>query len=184
MGRIVDRVGERFGKLVVVRDAGRKFGGVLWECRCECGRLVKMRASSLVCGDAKSCGTYGECYMGWQGGSHNIGSLAWIKKLMIQGRLRAEEFNHAAPIGDPQVILKLWHDSGGVCRICDSRPQKPKRLVLDHDHSTGAIRGFICGQCNTALGMAGDSPERLRQLANYLEQHNYRISNDYQVRSA
>jgi hypothetical protein len=31
MPKYRDRVGERFGKLLVLRDAGRKFGGVLWE---------------------------------------------------------------------------------------------------------------------------------------------------------
>ncbi len=183
MGKIVDRVGERFGKLVVVRDAGRKFGGVLWECRCDCGRLVKVRASSLVCGDCKSCRTFGECYMRWEGGSQNIGSFAWIKKLMVQGRLRAEEEGHAAPVGDPRDVLEMWNNSRGICGICSSEPRKPRRLVLDHDHSSGAVRGFICGQCNVALGMVGDSPERLRQLAEYLE-GNYRLSSDYEVRTA
>ncbi len=182
MGRIVDRTGERFGKLLVIRDAGRKFGGVLWECRCDCGRIVNMRASSLVCGDAKSCGTYGECYTRWEGGQHNIGSYAWIKKLITAGRIRAEKEGHAAPCGDPAAILELWNKSAGRCQVCHAEPQKPKRLVLDHDHETGEVRGFICAQCNTALGMVGDSPERLRSLAEYID--NYRLSSDYEVRTA
>lgn len=38
----------------------------------------------------------------------------------------------------------------GVCKIC-KRPPKNKRLAVDHDHTTGNIRGLLCGPCNTAL---------------------------------
>ena len=38
MGRKkIDLTGQRFGKLVVIRDVGRKNGHVLWECLCDCG---------------------------------------------------------------------------------------------------------------------------------------------------
>jgi hypothetical protein len=44
-----------------------------------------------------------------------------------------------------------------------------RKLVVDHDHATGVVRGLLCGQCNTALGFAYDSPTILRALADYLE---------------
>jgi hypothetical protein len=184
MGRIVDRTGERFGKLVVLRDVGRKFGGVLWECRCDCGRLIEARASALVCGDLQSCGTYGECYGLWQGGTNNVGSLAWIKKLMNQGKIRAKEEGHAPPAGDPKEIMRAWHSAAGVCEICGKEPQKPQRLVLDHCHANGRFRGFICSQCNIAIGMAADSADRLRKMADYVEYHGFTLSNGYEVRTA
>lgn len=40
--------------------------------------------------------------------------------------------------------------------------------VVDHDHVTGKVRGLLCRQCNSALGFAGDNPERLERLARYL----------------
>lgn len=169
MPNIVDRVGQRFGKLVVLRDVGRKFGGVLWECQCDCGRIVSVRASSLVCGDTKSCKTYGECSARWQGGRRNQGSLAWIKGVLTSGRIHAKSVGHAPPIGDPSEVLAMYHAAGSQCPICLQTPEA--RLVLDHDHTTGAVRGFICAKCNTALGMAGDSASRLRKMAEYLEQH-------------
>lgn len=39
---------------------------------------------------------------------------------------------------------------------------------LDHDHSTGAIRGELCKPCNTALGFLGDDPSRVASLLRYI----------------
>lgn len=69
-------------------------------------------------------------------------------------------------------------DSQGGCAVCHSpTPRKVSRTggegewTVDHDHKTGKVRGVVCHPCNTALGMADDSPERLRALADYLEKN-------------
>ncbi len=45
-------------------------------------------------------------------------------------------------------------------------------LVIDHCHETMAVRGRLCGKCNTALGMVEDDPARLARLIQYLEETN------------
>lgn len=50
---------------------------------------------------------------------------------------------------------------GGVCNICGAEPELPptrirddiKVLVVDHDHVTGKVRGLLCRQCNSRLGI-------------------------------
>jgi len=38
------------------------------------------------------------------------------------------------------------------CGICRQKPKKgEKRLGIDHDHSTGRIRGLLCQRCNLGL---------------------------------
>lgn len=55
--RLVDRVGQRFGKLTVIEQAGRNnFKKVLWKCLCDCGNNVVVVAGSLVTGNSTSCG--------------------------------------------------------------------------------------------------------------------------------
>lgn len=55
------------------------------------------------------------------------------------------------------------------CAICGGRPRK-YALAVDHDHTTGEIRGLLCSRCNhKLLGAANDDPARLRAAADYLE---------------
>lgn len=54
---------------------------------------------------------------------------------------------------------------GGLCAGC----KRQLKLVVDHDHATGAVRGLLCMDCNTTLGYVHDQPEVLRALAVYLE---------------
>lgn len=55
--RIKDLTGKRFGQLTVVeRDKAAHKGNAHWVCRCECGKIVSVRGSSLTSGNTKSCG--------------------------------------------------------------------------------------------------------------------------------
>ncbi len=42
-------------------------------------------------------------------------------------------------------------------------------MHFDHDHQTGAFRGWICYRCNTTLGKVGEDPELLEKMIHYLE---------------
>lgn len=55
----------------------------------------------------------------------------------------------------------------GVCAICGK--QGARALAIDHDHTTGKIRGLLCGKCNTGIGMLGDTFETVRRAAAYLK---------------
>ena len=54
--RVRNITGQRFGKLVVVKDVGRKNGGVLWECLCDCGNYTNVLSAHLNIGSVRSCG--------------------------------------------------------------------------------------------------------------------------------
>ena len=52
----------------------------------------------------------------------------------------------------------------GLCVICN----EDSKLVLDHCHESGEVRGLICGRCNLGLGHFQDDPDRLVRAASYL----------------
>lgn len=71
---------------------------------------------------------------------------------------------------DEYEELLAWQNY--TCEICQ-RPHNPKgrRMFVDHDHETGALRGLLCQNCNSVLGLAHDSPEVLRKAADYIEKY-------------
>lgn len=59
---------------------------------------------------------------------------------------------------------------GGVCACCGATANRNgKRLFVDHDHRTGAIRGILCHRCNAGIGHLGDTVDGVRRALAYLE---------------
>lgn len=88
---------------------------------------------------------------------------------------RDRDLRKAFGIGldDKNVILA---QQGNVCAICErperaQRDGKPIAMAMDHCHSTGKLRGVLCGNCNKALGKFEDNPEFLRNALVYLAKH-------------
>lgn len=60
------------------------------------------------------------------------------------------------------------------CAICGgegfimNKTGTKEKLVVDHDHSTGKIRGMLCHNCNRALGLFKDNIDVLQQAIEYL----------------
>jgi len=54
------------------------------------------------------------------------------------------------------------------CQICDVELTKK---CIDHCHSTNKIRGVLCNNCNTALGLVGDNTQILQSMIEYLQEH-------------
>lgn len=59
---------------------------------------------------------------------------------------------------------KMVKEQSGKCLIC----AKEKKLVVDHDHETGNVRGLLCNLCNLGLGAFKDSPSYLTSAIKYL----------------
>ncbi len=79
-----------------------------------------------------------------------------------------------------QEYVDLLQAQGGRCAICDvSQTEVKRRFAVDHDHaccpgdrSCGrCVRGLLCSNCNTAIGLLQDNPNVLRSAADYLESH-------------
>lgn len=52
-----DITNQKFGKLTAIKPIGSaNYGGVLWECKCDCGNIHIAEYSNLIHGGVQSCG--------------------------------------------------------------------------------------------------------------------------------
>lgn len=59
MGKFIDLIGQRFGRLIVVsRAENDRQGQAQWNCVCDCGNFSIVRSRHLKYGRVKSCGCY------------------------------------------------------------------------------------------------------------------------------
>ena len=76
---------------------------------------------------------------------------------------------------DAAEFERLFKAQGGKCPICNSAfpplIERAKKIAVDHDHKTGDIRGLLCIQCNTAVGMVKESVTVAEHLVAYLQKH-------------
>ena len=75
------------------------------------------------------------------------------RHLVIKYNLTIEDYNN---------ILEQQNNACAICKDGD------KKLVVDHCHSTGKVRGLLCHNCNVALGMFKDNQEILDRAKEYL----------------
>lgn len=86
----------------------------------------------------------------------------------------------------PEEYDEMLRKQNGRCAICGETESRTSskfgngaHFHVDHDHaccngpkSCGkCIRGLLCSDCNTGLGLFRDSTERLRAAGEYLEAH-------------
>lgn len=81
-----------------------------------------------------------------------------------QRRAESLKKHHSLSMEEYRILEDL---QDGKCGICGSDGGR-NRLVVDHDHETGAIRGLLCTSCNRGIGIFEDDPELLERAVQYL----------------
>jgi hypothetical protein len=46
----------------------------------------------------------------------------------------------------------LYEQQDGICKVCRESFDN-SRIVVDHNHTTGAVRGLVCDGCNIKIGV-------------------------------
>ena len=81
------------------------------------------------------------------------------KPIPIKMRIEYEKTHPMPPIGGP------FH-----CPVCDRTIIRQFRndVVLDHYHLNGEIRGWICRQCNSSIGMMDEDISILKRAIKWI----------------
>ncbi len=87
------------------------------------------------------------------------------------GRVNKEHIEKLAKInwkGGLTVVQKQEIKAGrkkpSQCELCG----RGGKICFDHDHTTGKFRGWICQNCNSALGMIKDNVQTLKLMIEYI----------------
>ncbi len=60
------------------------------------------------------------------------------------------------------------------CAICEqyettfNRVGSVMKLAVDHNHTTGVVRGLLCKRCNITIGTVEEDTELLNKMVNYI----------------
>ena len=75
---------------------------------------------------------------------------------------------------DSIEYYKMHKEQNGLCKLCNKEgftmaKHHKLKLVVDHDHATGKVRGLLCHNCNRALGLFKENIPSLIKAIKYLE---------------
>lgn len=119
MPKKIDLTGQPFGRLVVIREAGRDKGGhVLWLCRClgkngdDCGNEVVVSANDLRRGHTKSCGCLSRELNTTHGCTHEPWYPIYSTMMRRCGHWEGGDERHLRNYRDRGItVCELWQKS-------------------------------------------------------------------------
>lgn len=164
-------------------------------CLCKCGETKDISCTNLVGGRVKSCGCYRKerqleavrkgtiTVDGRKKCSHclreyDISHFAF-KKQASDGycghcrtcaRDSALRSKYGISLKDYETMLV---EQGSRCACCNKHISECLRkgeinLHVDHDHTTGKVRGLLCCNCNTLIGKLKDDIDTAARVISYL----------------
>ncbi len=68
-----------------------------------------------------------------------------------------------------EALSEMISRQGFCCAICSVGGDK-MRMVIDHDHKTGFVRGLLCPKCNMGIGNLRDDASVIKNAAKYIEE--------------
>ena len=148
----IEMIGNRYGRLVVIKKSEITKCGATWECKCDCGNTTTVIGKSLRRGLTRSCGCLHRELMSLPTSEAAFNSL--VRYLKFSARKRGYEWG----LSNKQVREITQRN----CFYCDIEPRQEKVPTSDNgtyiyngidrvDNSMGYVIGNVvacCGQCN------------------------------------
>jgi hypothetical protein len=107
--KFINRSGQRFGRLLVVEEAGRdRNKKVLWRCLCDCGTTTITPSGSLVTGNTTSCGCALKDAITKHGGSGKGSYNTW--RAMMRRCYNVADKDYPRYGGRGVSVYEPWHE--------------------------------------------------------------------------
>lgn len=122
MSKKIDLKGQRFGRLVVTNEIGKKDRGILWQCLCDCGNIKSIRSNCLLRGNTKSCGCLNKEKIKKHGMYRTSTYLSWAH--MIQRCTNKNDINYGYYGGRGITVCNQWLDFKNFFADMGKKPEK------------------------------------------------------------
>lgn len=127
--RAIEEVGNKYGRLAVIRRAGTKYDSrcAAWLCKCECGKTIIVTGSHLRTGRTRSCGCLHREVVG-KANSLPLGEASF-NKLCYSMERNARRRNLEWTLTKTQLHVLTKEN----CHYCGSNPKQ----VMWHKNHNG-----------------------------------------------
>lgn len=174
----IDLTGQVFGLWTAINLSDRVIdGGACWDCVCKCGTRRSVKGHDLRSGRSASCGCVRKTSP-WSTSDPQYATkmcrrLRAANPEKYKAIVRQSGYRKRYNLEFEQVEEMLANQDG-KCAICQRDIQLGGRsgAKVDHDHSTGYVRGVLCSTCNTGLGSFYDNVNSLAAAIGYLDRAN------------
>ncbi len=104
------------------------------------------------------------------------------KKNQIKFRKKIRDYRLRKEYGitseDYERMMEEQDEKCAICRKGGFPKTGPKRLNIDHNHTTGKVRGLLCVDCNNGVGRFHDDIDFMHNAIQYLIKHDGKEEND------
>ena len=115
--------GNKYGRLTVIKDAKQdRFGHILWECLCECGKKCVVAGYSLESGNTKSCGCLSNENRTKHGMHESAEYSTWESMIQRCTNEKAHAYKHYG--GRGIVVCERWKDFKNFFEDMGEKPNK------------------------------------------------------------
>lgn len=144
------------------------------ERECYCCQKVKSRENFPISNRTKRMGTWClqciESHNDLYQRSQKRVDLNHARKALIREQTLSRVLaKHGMSVDDYRGMIKRQGDKCAICGTDRCDPSgRMQRWCIDHDHTTGQVRGLLCRACNLGLGSFADNKDRMHAAIAYL----------------
>lgn len=174
---VVNRNNDKFWEGIICNHVGRKryLRGICYSCY-TIARYKSMPPAKCHPERREHCG--GLCRSCYRKGDRSPKATCHPNSPHIAKGLCAKCYNDLPENKDRRIKVrrlkkynlsndeyeKILSDQGWLCPICGGEP-----TAIDHDHTTGIVRGALCKNCNAGIGLFKDDINILNNAIKYLK---------------
>jgi len=165
-----DLTGQRFGRLVVLRDSGKRSpsNNIYWLCQCDCGKTKATLGQRLRSGKTSSCGCYlRECRI--KHGDTKRGKIERIYTIWtnMKGRCyRVNKPDYKYYGGRGITVCEEWRNDYAVFRFWAMLNGYQDNLTIDRIDSAGNYEPHNCQWITKSENVGKANQERYKNKSN------------------